>query len=598
MAAIRSALGQAAPDVAVLRAELRRDGWRGAALHRACGTVHRAAVATLGHEPFDTQWLAALALLDGRLAEMATGEGKTLALALAACVTALAGRRVHVITANDYLVERDADVLRPLFAHCGIEVGSVVGASDARAREAAYRRQVVYVTARELVFDSLRDAQAVGGTLPLQRQARALAGVPPVRRMLPVLDVAFIDEADSILLDEAQMPLILSRPAHDMREATALADALGFARGLQADLHFEPGIGPCRRRLTAAGEHRLQRWAGENRSVWLHPDERTEFVERALTALHGLQRDRDYLVRDEQVVLIDAVTGRTAPGRVWGQGLHELVALKEGCAVPTRAEPVAKTTYPRFFLRYRHLAGTSGTLVDAARELKRLYGLKVLTVPLRCPSRRRVLPGRSFDCPAVLWHAAALRALELAAQGRAVLIGTDSVADACEVARHLRDAGADLALLNAAQDAQEARVVAEAGRAGRITVATNMAGRGTDIVLADSVRQAGGLHVLSCQRNPSRRHDLQLAGRCARQGDPGSVEQWTSWPAAPRVWFLCAVFRRRAADNSIGVWSWVAALAARWRQSAAESLAARERRRLIEIDRLDQERLHFALPAE
>jgi preprotein translocase subunit SecA len=582
-----------------LRSDLLRDGLRGAALDRACAAVHRAAIDTLGLEPFDTQWTAARILLDGRLAEMATGEGKTLAMALAAAVMALAGRRVHLVTANDYLVARDAQMLRPLFARLGFDVGAVTGASDAHARRAAYRCSVVVVTARELVFDCLRDAQAEGDALPLRRHANALAGTPATP-LVPALDVALIDEADSILLDEAQMPLILSRPVHDPREAAALAAALAIARRLQSGVHFEPHSSRDRPALTADGVRAIERHAG---GPWLHRDHRRESVERALAALHSLQRDRDYLVRDGQVMLIDAVTGRAAPGRVWSQGLHELVALKEGCSAAAHAEPVSQLIYPRFFPRYRHLAGMSGTLADDRRELRRLYGLRVVPVPLRQPSRRRVLPGRSFAGADERWQAVTRRALSLAAAGRPVLIGTDSVADSHTLAQRLRDAGADVAVLNAAQDALEARTVADAGRAGRITVATNMAGRGTDIALADDARQAGGLHVLSCQHNASRRLDRQLAGRCARQGDPGSVEHWRLWSGpgrdmGPLLRLFSALLRRGAADNEGKLRSRLADLAFRWRQAAAESQAARERRRLIELDRLDQERLHFALPAE
>jgi len=600
--AMRAALAAEAPSEAALRTDLRRDGWNGPALHRACAAVHRAAASTLGLEPFDTQWLAALALLDGRLAEMATGEGKTLAMALAACVAALAGRQVHVITANDYLAVRDAQTLRPLYAYFGLSVGTVAGASDAALRHAAYRRDVVYVTARELVFDTLRDAQALGDSLPLRRHADALAGALPARQLVPALDVALLDEADSILLDEAQMPLILSRAVHDPREAAALADALALARGLQTGQHFAPRGGTGRWALTADGEREIERRSGAGEH-WLHPDHRRESVERALAALHSLHRDRDYLVRDGQVVLIDAVTGRAAPGRVWSQGLHELVAMKEGCAAPPRAEPVSQLTYPRFFPRYRHLAGMSGTVADDARELKRLYGLKVVAMPLHRPSRRRALPSRSFADAAARWRAVTQRTLGLAAAGRPVLIGTDSVADSQTLARHLREAGADVVVLNAAQDAEEARVVAEAGRAGRITVATNMAGRGTDIALADDARAAGGLHVLSCQHNPSRRHDRQLAGRCARQGDPGSVEHWQLWPEpgrdmGPVFGVFSAALGRRMAENGGRVGSWLARLAFRRRQAAAEALSAHERRRLIELDRIDEDRLQFALPAE
>jgi preprotein translocase subunit SecA len=260
--------------------------------------------------------------------------------------------------------------------------------------------------------------------------------------------------------------------------------------------------------------------------IWRRPRLRHELAQMALSARHALHRDQHYILREDRIDLLDTLTGRVAVGRVWSQGLQTLIELKEGRPASAPTETLAQFTFQRFFQRYWRMGALSGTLIEAAREMRHTYGLRTHRLPTRLPSQRIGLPVQLFDTEEARWQAAARRAAEMQAQGRPVLIGTDTVADSERLSWHLTQAGVHHTVLNARQDAAEAQIVAQAGETGRITVATRMAGRGTDIHLDDMALAAGGLHVIDCQRNESRRMDRQLWGRSARQGQPGSVETW------------------------------------------------------------------------
>ena len=551
----------------------------------------------LGLQPRANQWLAARAMVDGRLAELATGEGKTLALALAAAQLALRGRSVHLLTANDYLAARDADQLRGWYARLGLRVAAVGADHDSAQRAAAYRADVVYVSARELVFDSLRDEVAGRSAWSgsrrdahLSEHARALTQTPADDdgATVPAFDVALVDEADSILLDEALLPLVLARPGATGERLAQLGLALDLAARLQPGRDFE--LQPVARDslLTPAGAQRLEALCSGLPRLWQHRLHREELVRLALVALHLLQPQRDYLVRQAQVHLIDPVTGRIAHGRMWSNGLQALVCLKEGCPPPPPTETVARTTYSHFLRRYRLIGGTSATLHDPRQELRQLYGLAVTRVPAHAPSRRERGPNRWFVDEAARDQAVVARALALAEAGRPVLIGTDGVPQSLRLVAAFEAACAAgavaprLQCLDARQDAQEAARIAEAGQPGCITVATRMAGRGVDIRLHPAAARAGGLHVLNCQDNPARRLDEQLFGRSGRQGDPGSVEHWRIGPA-----------RTLYAIPALGAWRDVAW---RLRQRAREARAADERRRLRLGDTLLHQHLDRLAP--
>jgi preprotein translocase subunit SecA len=536
--------------ISAVRGRLRREGLTDLAAGAALALAAEAMRRTLDKAAYDTQILAAWLMLNGHLVEMATGEGKTLAAALAAAVAGLGGSPVHVLTANDYLVRRDRDALEPFYAALGLSSACVVGAMGRDDRAQAWQRDIVYATAREVTFDYLRDHLALGGERDARvLRARALAGEcdtevatgrTATQPLLPGLCVCLVDEADSILLDEAVVPLILAAPTHALD-----ADAYRRVYEISCTLHRERDYTLVHARraavLNAAGRERVSA-AVEGATGVLSPARRAwELVEAALAARLLYRRDREYTVVDEQLLLIDELTGRIANGRQWQGALHPMVEIKEGLEPSAPTATAAQITYQRFFPRYLKLGGMSGTLLETRHELRVLYDAPVLRVPLSQPDRRRWLGERCFVDAAHKWRAVLLSVRAQVEAGRPVLVGTDSVAESAHLSALLGDNGIHHQLLNATQDADEAERIARAGVAGMVTVATNIAGRGTDIRLDPLATSRGGLHVIAAMRNRSRRIDRQLIGRAARHGDPGSAEALVAlddgllrqaWPAA------------------------------------------------------------------
>ncbi len=507
-----------------LRAQLGAQGSTAPLIAQAFATVVRATHAAAGLQLFDTQLIAARILLDNRLAEMATGEGKTHAVMLAAAVAALAGVPVHVVTANAYLAARDAESLAPVFNTLGLSVAAIRPGADDDERRATYAGAIAYCTASDLIFDYLRDRGAAPGAVPLLRG----------------LCMALVDEADGVLIDEARTPFILAQEVHDEAAAQRHRSALALAQSLRAGDHFRLDAGARRAHLQPLGKQICASAAkvfGEQDALWMNRRFRDELIERALAALHLYQRDVHYLLREVpaaaapaglrppqiEVALIEATTGRVANGRRWSNGLHQLIELKERLPPSPVQNTTAQLTFQRFFPRYLRLAGMSGTLHEARRELQQVYGLVVETVPLRLPGQRRHSPPHIHVTSQARWLAVVAAIEREHRQGRPVLIGTDSVADAERLSQRLHAAGLAHQCLHARQDAEEAACIARAGQAGAVTVATNMAGRGTDILLGEGVAERGGLHVIACQQNASVRIDRQLHGRAARGGNPGSV---------------------------------------------------------------------------
>ena len=515
-----------------LRAELRRRGFVADPAARCFALVREAASRVLGQRHYDTQLIAGWWLLRGMLIEMATGEGKTFAATLPACTAALAGLPVHVITVNDYLASRDAQAMGPLYRYLGLECSAVVHGMGKPERRAAYASHVTYCSNKELAFDYLRDRAALGDRAsPLHlaveglRDARARAEATVLRG----LSFAIVDEADSVFIDEARTPLILSTTT----DSSALNDpcerALEVARRLSGGLHYEVEQARLRVRLSDAGRDEIERIDGEQPLPWDTARERDENVQRALAALHLYARDRQYVVVEGKIQIVDESTGRIMPDRAWERGLHQMIEAKEGVELTGQRETLARITYQRLFRRYLRLAGMTGTATEVAGEIARTYGLSVVRVPLHRPSRRVVAGVRALPDAASKWQAVADAVVRVAAgAGRPVLIGTRTVEASEAIGAVLQARRIDHVMLNAKQDREEAQIVATAGQAGRITVATNMAGRGTDIALAPGVAQAGGLHVILTEYHESRRIDRQLLGRCARQGDPGSCEAFVA----------------------------------------------------------------------
>jgi preprotein translocase subunit SecA len=517
-----------AAAVAELRADLRRAGLTEALLGPGCALLRETAHRVLGQRHHDVQILGALALLDGRLAEMDTGEGKTLTAGMAVALAALAGLPTHVVTVNDYLAERDAAQIGPLYRALGLTLGVIQHGMEPAARAAAYACDITYAANQELAFDYLRDRLALGRQAGVARlKLRRLAGPAPAHAAPAVmrgLHFVVVDEADSVLIDEARTPLIISQETDAAAERLWAEQALSLADALTEGEHYR--LLPEERRvlLTEAGRARLGELGAAMGGIWTGRIRREEAARQALSARLLFHRGDHYLVREGKVEIVDENTGRIQADRSWSDGLHQIIEAKEGVAVTPRKLSIARMTYQRLFRRYRRLSGMTGTAREARSELWSVYRLRVARIPPNLPSRLdrgrvTILPGL-----AAKWRRVAARAAAESARGRPVLIGTRSVSASLAVSAVLAEAGLAHQVLNAENDREEAAIIAGAGEAGRVTVATNMAGRGVDIRLAPEVVAAGGLHVILTERHDARRIDRQLEGRAGRRGEPGSAE--------------------------------------------------------------------------
>lgn len=510
-----------------LRYRLRREGLRPETVAWAFALIREVAHRLLGMRHFDVQLIGGWVLLHGMVAEMETGEGKTLVATLPACTAALAGIPVHVITVNDYLAHRDAEWMEPVYHALGLTVGVIMQGMDPATRHAAYACDITYCTNKEVAFDYLKDRIVLGrnaGRLHLQLERLGGERARLQHLLLRGLCYAIVDEADSVLVDEARTPLIISGAPDHAPEQQVYQTALDLAAQLEPPRDFVLASRERSLQLTPAGQERLTDLAQMHRGVWTGRRRREELVRQALTALHEMQRDIQYLVRDGKVQIIDEFTGRVMGDRSWEHGLHQLIETKEGCTLTGLHEPLARISYQRFFRRYLRLAGMTGTAREVRNELWSVYRLPVVTVPTNRPVQRRSLGTRLYKTADTKWQAVVARIVSMHQSGRPLLVGTRSVAASEHLSTLLTAAGLPHQVLNARQDQEEAAIIIQAGAFGRITVATNMAGRGTDIRLGPGVRELGGLHVIASEGHEAGRIDRQLFGRCGRQGDPGSYE--------------------------------------------------------------------------
>jgi len=520
-------------DPARLRAEsdalsikLRRDGINLENCARAFALVREVARQKFDMPHYDVQLIGGWVMLRGMVAEMETGEGKTLTATLAACTAALAGIPVHIVTVNDYLAQRDADWMKPVYESFGLSVGVIVHGLDLKERQQAYNCDITYCTNKEIVFDYLKDRIKLGQKPSRgQRNLDRLHGRDPTDRLcLHGLYFAIVDEADSILIDEARTPLIISGMGDNAYEAQVYEEAYDFATQLESGRDFTVNYSQKNCELTKKGKGRLADITKSIGGFWSGQHRREEIIRQALFACYLFEKNRDYLVRDGKVEIIDEFTGRTMADRSWERGLHQLIEVKEGCEITSQKETLARISYQRFFRRYRMLAGMTGTAREVRNELRTVYRLAVIKVPTNLPVIRQECKPRLFPNAEMKWQAVLEKIKRTHNEGRPILVGTRSVATSEHLSRLLDEIGLPHRVLNAQQDKHEAEIIAEAGQKGKITVATNMAGRGTDIILGEGVDKLGGLHVISTERHTARRIDRQLFGRCGRQGDPGSYE--------------------------------------------------------------------------
>ncbi len=508
-----------------LRHALREGGLTSELAASAFGLIRLTAERQLGLRPFDVQILGGLLMLQGRIAEMDTGEGKTLTATLPAATAALAGAPVHVITVNDYLAARDAEWMRPVYEALGLTVDVIVENMSPDERRRAYSADIVYGSNKQMAFDYLKDRIVLGDeTRPLHMRVEDLTASDPRARKLLMRGLCFaiVDEADSCLIDEARTPLIISRAGDMSGMELVYVNAIEVARKLLMPRDFVILPGERRIRLTDLGRLRIRRLTETWGSVWAAEIHREELSRQALSALWVYERDKHYIVRDEQIAIVDEYTGRIMADRSWERGLHQMIEVKEGLDVTGRHETLARISYQRFFRRYLHVCGMTGTAREVAGELWSVYGLTVQRVPPNRRSRRRDLGHVIYVTEDAKLRAIVKRVAGLHQVGSPVLIGTRSVATSEALSALLTEAGFIHNVLNANRLPDEALVVAQAGQAGQVTVATNMAGRGTDITLGKGVEAKGGLFVIATEPHDARRIDRQLYGRCGRQGNRGA----------------------------------------------------------------------------
>ncbi|MGN0981894.1 MAG: preprotein translocase subunit SecA [Candidatus Limivicinus sp.] len=499
-------------------------------LPEAYAAVRETSRRVLGMEHFPTQLIGGVVLYQGRIAEMRTGEGKTLVATLPAYLNALTGKGVHVVTVNDYLAKRDADQMGRIHQFLGLTVGTVLGGMNSVQRRAAYSCDITYVTNSELGFDYLRDNMAVRRDQMVQRG----------------FHYAIIDEVDSVLIDDARTPLIISgenvRPTRLYEACDTLARRMTRGQDLKELSKLDMISGTEQEEtgdfiviekekqvfLTEAGIRRTERFFRVENLADLENIELQHHMNLALRANNLLIRDRDYVVKDGEVLIVDALTGRIMPGRRYSEGLHQAIEAKERVRIRKENRTVASVTYQSFFNKYQRKSGMTGTGHTEEKEFAEVYGMDVVQIPTYRPVQRIDREDLVFRTKAEKLEAVCRDVLASKDRKRPVLVGTVSVSDSEELSRLFAERGIRHHVLNAKYHDIEAAIVAEAGRRGAVTIATNMAGRGTDIKLDDDAKKAGGLLVIGTERYDSRRVDDQLRGRSGRQGDPGESRFYLS----------------------------------------------------------------------
>ena len=532
--------------------ELRKRGQDGEDLDdllvEAFALCREASRRTIGLRPFDVQLVGGIVLHQGKIAEMKTGEGKTLVASLALYLNSLAGKGVHLVTVNDYLGRRDAGWMAPIYHLLGMSVGVSVGTNatfiydpefldethpDPRlqhlrpaTKKEAYGADITYATNSELAFDYLRDNMARDLSQATQRE----------------LTYAIVDEVDSILIDEARTPHIISGQSDESTEK--YYQYARWAARLTEGEDYEVDLKHKSASLTETGIAKMERWTGIRNIYDLENVIEAHQINQALKAKALFLRDRDYLVKDAEIVIVDEFTGRTMPGRRWSDGLHQAVEAKEGVKVQQEQKTIATITVQNYFRQYDKLAGMTGTALTEAEEFHKIYGLDVVVIPTHREMIRNDNPDVIYKSEKSKFEAVIDEVVDMNKQGRPVLVGTVSVEKSERLSKMLERRGVKHNVLNAKQHEREAAIVAEAGQSKAVTIATNMAGRGTDIVLGPGVTDVGGLHIIGTERHESRRIDNQLRGRAGRQGDPGSSKFFISLeddlmkifgPAADRI---------------------------------------------------------------
>ena len=494
--------------------------------------IREATRRVLNKRQYDVQIMGGIGLVSGNVIEMATGEGKTLVAILPACIHGLSGDGAHVVTVNPYLAQRDFELTAPIYRMLGLTVGLLRQQDPPAKKRRAYQCDVTYGVSHAFGFDYLNDQLQLlqNREYPLGlRFLSTLAGTPQSDNHTLQRGHAFalIDEVDSILIDEARSPLVISGAKQKLAayDAQVYKDACSLAAEMEQGVDYQLDFQKRNLELTPWGLEKIQKYG--------HPYNLKrpwhQYVEQALRACIFYRKDVEYILDDQQkIVIVDEFTGRRFAERNWQDGLHQAIEAKEGVPVTHENRSLARITRQRYFNLYKKLAGMTGTVANSSREFREIYHLTTMRIPLRKPLQREIWPPRMFTSWDTKWRAIVQEIVRIHNQGRPILIGTRTIEQSEEAARRLQKLGLQYQLLNAKQDSEEAKVISQAGQEGRITIATNMAGRGADIPLSPEVAKKGGLHVIAVERHESKRIDDQLAGRCARQGEPGSFQFFVS----------------------------------------------------------------------
>ena len=481
-----------------------------AVLPEVFALVREASTRVLGMRHYDVQLLGAMALHNGKIAEMKTGEGKTLVATLAVILNSLEGKGVHVVTVNDYLAKRDAEWMGRLYNFLGLSVGVIVAGLSDEQRKEAYGADITYGTNNEFGFDYLRDNMKFYAEQLVQRGHH----------------YAIVDEVDSILIDEARTPLIISGASDESTDLYQKVDEV--VRTLEKEKHYTVDEKGKTASLTDEGVLYVEEQLGIENLYDTANITAQHHVLQSLKAHTVFRRDVDYIVKDDQVVIVDEFTGRLMAGRRFSDGLHQALEAKEHVTVAAENQTLASITFQNYFRMYDKLSGMTGTADTEAVEFAQIYGLEVSTIPPNRPMVRKDMPDLIYRTRREKMQAIIQAIKELHATGQPVLVGTISIETSELISQLLKREGVPHSVLNAKHHAQEAEIVAQAGQAGKVTIATNRAGRGTDIKLGEGVVELGGLHILGTERHESRRIDNQLHGRSGRQGDPGSSRFYLS----------------------------------------------------------------------
>ncbi|MBC8470377.1 MAG: preprotein translocase subunit SecA [Planctomycetes bacterium] len=588
-------------DAGELREIFRRQRETQSDIERAFALVREVADRQIGNKPFPVQIAGAFAIDHGCIVEMATGEGKTLTATMPATVAGWRGRGCHIITVNDYLAQRDAEWMGRIYRFCGLSVAHIEQAMSADDRRAAYQADITYCTNKEVSADFLRDRLALGRVRGLSSALLAKitrAGQSIIDRLVQRgLNFAIIDEADSVLVDEAVTPLIISGPAPNPEQVEAFRQAADIVSNLRQDTDYRINARYREVELTNEGKDRLAQSAGTLGDIWQGARRREEIATKALVAKELYSLDKQYVIDEGKVVIVDDFTGRLMPDRSWRDGLHQAVEAKEKLEITPPKDTYARISFQRFFRMYHKLSGMTGTASEAAAEFWQIYHLPVVVIPTNRPCKRKNPPDIILPTGEAKWKRILLEIRRVHEKSRPVLVGTRSVQDSEYISQMLDAENLNHQVLNAVRHREEAQIIAGAGQAGKITVATNMAGRGTDIKLGRGVAESGGLHVIASERNESGRIDRQLFGRCARQGDPGSAQAIVSLEdefVSRYAKNIIAYLKKRHAFNTKGISSNTTRAAFSLAQRRAEKLALRQRKSVMRTDHWLEEQLSFS----